>query len=155
MSSWSRLNDVCVPTLTFEVIIKSCHSRSKSQEAIICMISLSVFQKFFGPLFILPGLLRWGFNTKFRADRMWCCGLGSQVSVPEELKQQSHGEQTCSEPYHTNPKWGECMLSWKAKLNLWAVIQKTRISKKGIWKSFLFRQIRGLDTFLSSLIGIH
>lgn len=87
MSSWSHLTDACVPTLTFEVIIKSCHSRSKSQEAIICMISLSVFQKFFGPLFLLPGSLQWGFNTKFWADSARCCQAGlSPVTRRTKIK---------------------------------------------------------------------
>lgn len=147
MSSWSHLNDVCVPTPTFEVIIKSCHSRSKSQEAIICMISLSVFQKFFGPLFILPSSYRWGFSTKFWADSVCCflCWASPSHQCSKSKDSKVVKSQMCSKPHWKNLKGTKCTISWKVKLVTFKFSLRRTSQNTNYEKQLLFSPVQGIE----------
>lgn len=114
--------------------------------------SLSVFQKFFGPLFVLPGSLRWGFNTKVRADSV-CCFLSwappsHQCSKSKDNKVVE--SQMCSKPHLKKLKGAKCVISWKVKLITCKFSLRRRSQNISYKIQLLFSLMHGIEKIVFS-----
>lgn len=113
------------------------------------MISLSVFQKFFGPLFILPGSLWWGFNTKFWADSVCCCWAGLPPVISARRTKITESWKAKCALSLTWQIWKEVNALYLGRLNWTPVSSHSGKLRHEFWKIVSFQPNAGAGQTLS------